>query len=109
MTSGLDYLGRVAGRDVPSLYEARTRAYAIYILTRNGEVTTNALTNLHERLERQYADEWRVGLVQNAAHGAGVMQAHALIDVAQIGMGVELQYDQIPVALGERPDRAPTG
>ena len=41
------------------MYEARTRAYAIYVLTRSGYVTTNFLTNLHERLERDLADEWR--------------------------------------------------
>ena len=51
MAAGKSYLRGLAQRRCETLAEARTRAYAIYILTRNGTVTTNELTALHEQLE----------------------------------------------------------
>ena len=98
MTSGLDYLRRVASRDVGTLYQARTRAYAIYILTRNGEVTTNPLTNLHERLDREYADQWRDDLtaVYMAASYELLRQsglANGLIGEYEFGSGHEWASD----------------
>ena len=57
--AGRGYLNRLAGQSTTSLAEARMRAYAIYILTRNGQVTTNHLTNLHETLERDQEDGWQ--------------------------------------------------
>ncbi len=60
--SGLGYLRQLAGYEVTTLVDARLRAYAIYVLTRNGTVTTNYLTNLHEYLERDHKDAWRSDL-----------------------------------------------
>jgi uncharacterized protein YfaS (alpha-2-macroglobulin family) len=60
--SGLDYMRQIAGREVRSVIDARLRAYAIYVLTRNGIVTTNYLTNLHEYLDRAHEDEWQSDL-----------------------------------------------
>jgi uncharacterized protein YfaS (alpha-2-macroglobulin family) len=57
--SGLGYLQQLAAAQVSSLPAARLRAYAIYVLTRNGTVTTNYLTNLHEYLDRAFKDAWR--------------------------------------------------
>jgi uncharacterized protein YfaS (alpha-2-macroglobulin family) len=48
---GISYLHTLAQRQSDTLAEARTQAYAIYILTRNGTITTNELTALHEQLE----------------------------------------------------------
>ena len=43
--SGLGYIQQLAAAEVRSMPDARLRAYAIYVLTRNGTVTTNYLTN----------------------------------------------------------------
>ncbi len=60
MQRGLGFLQRVAaGRgSETSPMEARVRAYAIYLLTRNRQVTSNYLIDLYSMLERQYKDEW---------------------------------------------------
>jgi uncharacterized protein YfaS (alpha-2-macroglobulin family) len=48
---GISYLRSLAQRPSDTLAEARAQAYAIYIMTRNGAVTTNDVTALHERLD----------------------------------------------------------
>jgi uncharacterized protein YfaS (alpha-2-macroglobulin family) len=48
---GISYLRELAKRPSDTFAEARTQAYAIYIMTRNGTVTTNDVTALHERLK----------------------------------------------------------
>ena len=58
----LGYLRGVAGRvadDKDDLRTARTQAYAIYVLTRNGNVTTNLLTALAQGLDQRYPASWR--------------------------------------------------
>ncbi len=63
LRSGLDYLGQLANQTDNSWADARVRAYAIYVLTRNGTVTTNSLTQLHEALERDFPDRWHEDIV----------------------------------------------
>lgn len=60
---GLGYLRGVAGRGATSLESARERATAIYLLTRNGEVTTNDLVHLQEWLQKEHKKTWRKDLV----------------------------------------------
>ena len=55
---GLGYLREVARQSGGNLYQARLRANAIYLLTRSGEVTTNYLVELHERLQQQHQQAW---------------------------------------------------
>ena len=62
LNSGLGYLRQLAAYEVNTLVDARLRAYAIYVLTRNGTVTTNYLTHLHEYLDRNHEDSWRSDL-----------------------------------------------
>ena len=62
LSAGLSYLQVLASRGAQTLPEARLRAYAIYVLTRNGVVTTNYLTNLHEFLDSNYAKDWPTDL-----------------------------------------------
>jgi hypothetical protein len=61
LRSVLGYLRRLAedasGGEAQA--DSRTRAYAIYVLTRNGVVTTNYLTSLQGNLEREFGEEWR--------------------------------------------------
>jgi uncharacterized protein YfaS (alpha-2-macroglobulin family) len=96
--SGLGYLQQLAAAEVTSLQDARLRAYAIYILTRNGTVTSNYLTNLHEQLDRDHKDDWRNGLT--AAYMAASYQllkqsslARQLIGGYTFGAGNEMTSD----------------
>ena len=84
LESALVYLRRVAARREDRLAralgndatggengpprEAMVVAYAIYVLTRNGIVTTNYLTALEDRLDAVYADRWR-GDAHECIHG----------------------------------------
>ncbi len=56
---GLEYLRTIAARGADDLESARVRALAIYLLTRNGEVTTNDLVNVQEWLQQQYKNSWK--------------------------------------------------
>ncbi|MBE9535535.1 MAG: alpha-2-macroglobulin family protein [Proteobacteria bacterium] len=42
-----------------SFEEARVMAYAIYILTRNGEVTTNYISSLTDYLDNNHKEKWK--------------------------------------------------
>ena len=73
------YLRRLAQADRASLGDfslgdARTRAYAIYLLTRRGRVTTNDLDALQEALQAKFADAWRGDLAS-----AYMAASHALL------------------------------
>src|SRR6059058_5523992 len=46
-------------RDPSNLAEARTVAYAIYILTREGVITTNYILNLRDWLDKNEKDNWQ--------------------------------------------------
>ncbi len=61
-TTGLRNLQTMAGRDPASFSEARTRAYAIYVLTREGVVTTNYILNLRDYLDKHPARDWQKDL-----------------------------------------------
>jgi hypothetical protein len=62
MTRGRDYLRDYVGKQPADLEQARVRAYAIYLLTRMGEVTTNHLVNLQTWLDKQQPKTWRQDL-----------------------------------------------
>ena len=55
---GTAYLRQVAARKVPDMAAAGLVSRAIYLLTRQGETTTNLLVRLQEQLERQFAKTW---------------------------------------------------
>jgi alpha-2-macroglobulin len=56
------YLEQLAGQDGESLADERTRAFAIYLLTRQGRVTANHAAALQARLEAVHAKTWRADL-----------------------------------------------
>ncbi len=99
---GLGYLEKMAVEEPGNLDEARIRAKAIYLLTRNGMVTTSYLVHLQQYLEKQHAAIWR-----NDTAGAYVaatykmlkkdIEAEQLISAFQptthIPEGVALDYD----------------
>ena len=57
--NGLNYLKNMANRSINSLTEAREKAYAIYVLTRNNEITTNYLANVLGYLEANHPEVWK--------------------------------------------------
>jgi uncharacterized protein YfaS (alpha-2-macroglobulin family) len=98
LRSGLGYLRQIAAREVDTVVDARLRAYAVYVLTRNGIVTTNYLTNLHEYLDRAHRDNWQSDLT--AAYMAASYEmlkqtdlGRQLIGEYEIGVGDEMTSD----------------
>src|SRR5439155_502149 len=97
----------VLARRPELLAQARTRAYAAYLLTRQGIVTTPMLTGLRERLDDKYPKDWPADLA--AAYLAASYQllkqerlAGSLIDkpLERIGQSVapyryESYYDPL--------------
>ncbi len=60
LDAGNRYLQRMARDDaMNSLAELRERAYAVYLLTRQGRVTTNDLAAVQRRLEKAYPKQWK--------------------------------------------------
>ncbi|MEN7342126.1 MAG: alpha-2-macroglobulin [Pseudomonadota bacterium] len=97
-TAGLDYLRQIAGRNANTLPSGRLRAYAIYVLTRNGVVTTNYLTDLHESLDASTDNIWKTDLIASymAASYAMLRQSQLsdrLIDDYAYGSGDEMTHD----------------
>lgn len=80
LSRALGYLQRLASATTQQsatgtdLAAARTRAYAIYVLTRQGAVTTNYLNALQESLQHHFADTWRDDLTS-----AYMAASHALL------------------------------
>jgi len=58
-SKALKYLSMITGRPAYNLYDARIKAYAIYVLTRNGILSSNALLTLHEQLNRDEIKGWK--------------------------------------------------
>lgn len=60
---GMKFLKQLASKPINALSEARDRAYAIYILTRNGIVTTRMLDGLRKELaEEMKSENWEKDL-----------------------------------------------
>ncbi len=92
----LSYLKKLSRQKGDSLAEARASAYALYLLTRNGVVTTNDLTGLHAHLEKTYADDWKTDVT--AIYLAAVYKMLKLDSKAEslirpIRTGQETRYD----------------
>ncbi|MCD4689688.1 MAG: alpha-2-macroglobulin family protein, partial [Desulfuromonadaceae bacterium] len=94
LSRGRDYLRDYVGNKSNNLEQARVRAYAIYLLTRFGEVTTNHLVNLQGWLEQQHGKVWRQDLA--AAYMASTYallqmknDAEQLISHYRLGESVE--------------------
>lgn len=56
--NGIHYLEDLAKQDADSLVKARKQAHAIYLLTRNGLVTTNYITNVQLYLAEHHKGIW---------------------------------------------------
>lgn len=58
-SAGIGFLKDFSTQDINTLEQARTQAYAIYLLTRNEIVTTNLLTHLQLDLDRNPTFKWQ--------------------------------------------------
>jgi alpha-2-macroglobulin len=59
LQKGLEYLQQLAAGNPADLPAARQRAYAIYLLTRNGAVTTPLVAGLRETLDAKFGAAWK--------------------------------------------------
>ncbi|PAW79516.1 MAG: hypothetical protein B9S32_02980 [Verrucomicrobia bacterium Tous-C9LFEB] len=94
MEEGLAYLEKMATETPRSLSQARHQALAIYLLTRNDIVATNALDRLRTHLEQHYPKEWKNDLAALYCAGAyaqlrNVREGERL--VAEFTMGTSLK------------------
>ncbi len=103
--SGMRYLQKMVGLEPSTLADARIIAYGIYVLTREGVVTTNYVLNLRDYLDQHQTDVW-----QNDVTGvylAGALKllhkdkdADALIAAYKIDKGSGRDYDDFCQPLG---------
>lgn len=59
---GLSFLGGLLGSEAKTLADARARAYAAYVLTRNGIVISGSLGTLRQQLESRMRGQWEKDL-----------------------------------------------
>jgi len=63
LSSSLDYLKNMVNKSSNSLSEAREKAYAIYVLTRNNQITTDYINNIISYLEKSETNIWHNDLL----------------------------------------------
>jgi uncharacterized protein YfaS (alpha-2-macroglobulin family) len=59
LTKSNAYLNQLAASPAKDLHDVRTRVYATYLLTRQGNVTTTYLAALRETLDKKYPNQWQ--------------------------------------------------
>jgi uncharacterized protein YfaS (alpha-2-macroglobulin family) len=96
LAAGNNWLRSLAATEGTTLADERTRAYAVYVLTRQGVVTTNFASGLQKRLEAGHAKTY--GQDMAAAYLAASYQlmkqqrlADRLIADMRMGAAAELQ------------------
>ena len=52
----------LAANQNDDLYNLRLRAWAVYLLTRQGEITTSSLASVQDTLQQRYPDTWKTDL-----------------------------------------------
>ncbi|WAC07776.1 MAG: hypothetical protein OS130_00825 [Thermodesulfobacteriota bacterium] len=62
LTKSLEYLSGLRKQIPASLFDARIHAYAVYLRTRNGIVTTNELDSLLNQLREKFPETWEKDL-----------------------------------------------
>lgn len=92
---GNDYLRQLAARDGDNLDEERDSAYAIYLLTRQGNVMANEAAALQGRLDERYKDWPQDITAAYLASAYQLMKQKRLADktIAKVRLGVMQSYD----------------
>jgi len=91
LKNATNFLRQIASGDGRNLADERNRAYAIYLLTRLDQVTTNYLTALQQRMEQRAPKTWKQDLA--AAYMAAsyqIMKQDKLADamIGQLRLGL---------------------
>lgn len=98
LARGMAYLHSVAKAGSDTLAKARTRAYAVYILTRNGVVTTDYVNAMREQFEKSKAlKKWKKDLTGTYLAATYKLlkidnKADSLISDSRLGQVVEADY-----------------
>ncbi|MEA3211924.1 MAG: alpha-2-macroglobulin [Chthoniobacter sp.] len=105
LQSGLRHLQAMVVLEPGSLAEARTQAYAIYLLTREGVVTTNYILNLRDYLDKNFAKKWPGDLTSVYLAGACALlkksdDAQRLIKGYKLGVHDPHEWCDFHSALG---------
>lgn len=95
LSNGTNYLQQLAASEGNNLAAERIRAYAIYLLTRQGDVTTNYTAELQKRLEKSYAKLWKKDLV--AVYLAATYQLLRQQNLAE-GLIASIEFGEAQVA-----------
>jgi uncharacterized protein YfaS (alpha-2-macroglobulin family) len=77
----------MARAKIANLEEAEIQSAAIYLLTRNGEVTTNFILNLRDALEKDHKGKW-----QNTLTSAYLASAYVLLKQEKEGRALMEAY-----------------
>jgi hypothetical protein len=104
--SGLRFLQKMVVQEPRNLEEARTVAYAIYLLTREEVVTTNYILNLRDYLDKHYEKHWEGDLTGVYLAGSLSMlgkdsEAEKLIAAYKLGIHAEHERCDFYQPLGE--------
>ena len=105
LKNALRHLQEIAVQEPDDLADARTIAYSVYILTREGFITTNYILNLRDSLERKFEKTWKNDVTAVYLAGAWSMlkqeeTARKLIAGYRIGVHDERQRCDFYQALG---------
>lgn len=92
---GNDYLRELAGRDGDNLDQERDGAYAIYLLTRQGNVMANEAAALQGRLDERYKNWQQDVTAAYLASAYQLMKQKRLADktIGKVKLGVSQSYD----------------
>jgi uncharacterized protein YfaS (alpha-2-macroglobulin family) len=103
--NGLLNLQKMVAREPANFAEARTVAYAIYILTREGVITTNYILNLRDYLDKHESNHWQNDIA--GVYLAGALHllhkdsdAERLIDNYKIDNHKTMEHDDFFQPLG---------
>ncbi|HST30423.1 MAG TPA: alpha-2-macroglobulin [Chthoniobacterales bacterium] len=104
-STGLRSLQRMVAKQPSDLIDARRIAYAIYVLTREGVITTNYILNLQDYLKKKNEGEWENDLT--GVYLAGSLKllhkdkdAETLIDKFKLDNKSERTYEDFCQPLG---------
>jgi uncharacterized repeat protein (TIGR01451 family) len=105
LQSGMQHLHEMVALDPSSLHDARIIAYAIYLLTREGVVTTNYILNLRDYLDSHYAKQWQGDLAGVYLAGAYALlkkqdEGQKLIKSYKLGGQKTIQWSDFHSQLG---------
>jgi uncharacterized protein YfaS (alpha-2-macroglobulin family) len=93
MKSGMAWLQQIARQDGDNLADERVRAWAIYVLTRNGMVTSGFATALQKHLDNNHPKTWRQDLA-----GAYLASTYQLLRQDRLARGL-MEQQKINAAM----------